>query len=273
MKTLRYLLYALVILGAGGLLAYEALIEKNLDSANVIKCGLIIAAAVLGMVKAPKSRIVNKKAVYQKAYNEFIQGAFQEEPKLERQFYNAIHDYNQDKYSHAIAKLEKLRKECHRSKEICAVSIFMGLCWDDMGMYPHAAQYYADALRMRPNASIASNLGLCYQRMGKTEEAEDCYRQSIAMDSQYAIGYNNLSVLYFRKADYREALDLARQAIAIDNNFAQALSTAALCCGLLGDREGYDQYYHLAVSNGYDGQRIIATLNRMRAEAAELSME
>ena len=267
MKALRYILYSLVILGAGGLLAYQYFVEQNLETGNIIKCGLIIAAAILGMVRPRKSRIVNKKLVYQKAYSEFVEGAFQNDPKLERIFYNAVHDYNRNKFSGAIAKLEKLRKECHSSSDLRAVTIFLGLCFDDMGIYPHAARHYAAALQMRPNATIASNLGLCHQRMGQMENAENAYRLSVSIDPKYAIAYNNLSVLYFRRAEYVEALEFAKKAIEIDHSLSQALSTAALCCGLLDDKEGYDHYYRLAVSNGYDGRRIIATLNRMQAEA------
>lgn len=266
MKALRYILYCLVILGAGGLLAYQAFVTKNLETSNAVKCGIIIAGAVLGMVRPRKSRIVNKKAVYQKAYSEYIDGAFHNDPKLEKVFYNALHNYNRNNYSGAVSKLEMLRKECHNSSDLRAVSIFLGLCMDDMGMYPQAAEHYYNAVQMRPTASVASNLGLCYQRMGKMEDAERFYHHAIAIDPKYAIAYNNLSVLYFRRGEYDKALELAKQAIEIDQCFAQALSTAALCCGLLHDKDGYDWYYRLAISNGYDGRRIVATLNRMLTE-------
>ena len=259
----------MIILGICGLMAYQAFVTKDLDTNNAIRGGLIIAAAIFGMVRPRKARIANKKAVYHKAYAEFIHDAFHNDPKLEKIFYNAVHDYNRNRFSGAINKLNALRKECRNSNDLQAVNIFLGLCCDDMGLYAQAAEHYDAALRIRSNAIIASNLGLCYQRMGKMENAENAYRLSISIDPQYAVAYNNLSVLHFRKAEYVESLELARKAIAIDNNFSQALSTAALCCGLLGDKEGYDRYYRLAVSNGYDGRRIIATLDRMLTEEPE----
>ena len=77
----------------------------------------MIAAALLGMFR-PRNRrqIANKKAVYQKAYGEYIQNAFAEDRKLEKQFYKAVDDYNQNRAAVAISKLNKLRKECHRSR-------------------------------------------------------------------------------------------------------------------------------------------------------------
>ena len=135
MKALKYILYGLVIAAAAGLLAYQALVEKNLDSSDVTKCILIIAAAIMGMLKPRKNRQVvsNKKAAYQKAYSEHIRNAFEDDPKLEAKFYNAIHDYNQNKPAAAISKLDKLRKDCQRSADLRAVTIFSALCYDDMG--------------------------------------------------------------------------------------------------------------------------------------------
>lgn len=266
MKALKYILYSLVILGAGALLAYQGLVEKNLETSDIIKAGLIIAGAVIGMVKPTKNKIVNKKAVYQKAYSEHIQGAFEGDERLEKDFYNAIHDYNNNKLSAALGKLEKLRKECHRSADIRAVTVFTGLCLDDMGLYEQAITSYEAAIALHPNSSLYSNMGLCYQRLGNAEASEKCYRQAISADPKNAYAYNNLSTLFFRQADYAQSLEFAKKAIELDNNFLQALGCAAICCGLLGDEEGYQNYYRRAVANGYDGRQIKATLERMKEE-------
>ena len=269
MKALKYILYALVILGAGALLAYQGLVEKSLESGDIVKAGLIIAGAVIGMVKPSKAKIVNKKAVYQKAYAEHIQGAFEGDEKLEKIFYNAIHHYNNNKPSAALAKLEKLRKECHRSADIRAVTVFMGLCLDDMGLYEQAIASYEAAIALRPNSSVYSNMGLCYQRLGNAEASENCYRQAISLDPKNAYAYNNLSALFFRQADYAQSLEFAKKAIELDSNFRQALGCAAICCGLTGDEEGYQTYYRRAVANGYDGRSITSMLQHLRESELE----
>ena len=227
MKVLRYILYGLIILGAGTLLGYLLLVEKSADTGDIIKCGLLIAAAIFGMVKTPKGRIVNKKAVYQKAYSEFIQNAFSEDPKLERMFYNAVHDFNRNRYSAAMAKLDKLRKQCQRTADLRAVTTFQALCLDDMGMQKQAAEKYEEALRMHPNSSIASNLGLCYSRLGKLDLAEKNYLLAISIDPTNAFAYNNMAAMLFRQLDYARSLEYALKALEHDNNLPQALGNAA----------------------------------------------
>jgi tetratricopeptide (TPR) repeat protein len=256
-KALRYILLSLVIAAAVGLLAYEIIVHKKLDSGNLVRCILIIAGAVLAMLKpAKKAPPVNKKALYQKAYSQFIQNPFAEEPKLEKKFYDAVHDYNRNKPSSGLAKLEKLRKECQRSGDLYSVTVFTALCLDDMGQYKEAIRQYDAAAHIRPCSTLYSNMGLCYQRMGDYEASEAAYLNAIKVDEHNAFAWNNLSALYFRRGEYGQALDYAEQAIEIDPKMPQPLATAAICCALLDERDDYEHYYRQAVSVGYDGQKI-----------------
>ena len=263
MKALRYILYSLIILGAAGLLAYQYFVEHNLESGNVIKCGLIIAGAIIGMIKAPRRRISNKKALYQKSYGEFIQNAFSDDKKLETQLYNAIHDYNMNKPAAAVNKLNKLRKECLRTADLYAVTVFLGLCYDDMRLYTDAIKEYEAALKIRATSTVYSNLGLCYYRTGNTEGAQESYENAIRIDPHNAFAYNNLSALFFRETDYYDALEYAEMALSEDPNMVQALSTAAICCALIGETEDYERYYRQAVTKGYDGKKIKATIQAL----------
>lgn len=269
MKALKYILYGLVIAAAAGLLAYQGLVEKNLDSSNITRCLLIIAAAIIGMLKPNKQRriVSNKKAAYQKAYSQHIQNAFEDDPKLEAKFYNAIHDYNRNKPAAAIAKLEKLRKECQRSADLRAVAVFTALCYDDMGLYDKSIPQYEAALGIRSNSSLYSNMGLAYYRLGDEAAAEKAYNDAIRVDPQNAFAHNNLATLWFRRGDYAQSLRWAEAAIAINSGMPQALSTAAICCAMLKDQEGYEKYYRQAVANGYDGKKIKDFLARMDPNA------
>ena len=263
MRVLRYVLCILLIVACLGLVGYQYYAQGHLETQQITKAVLIIAGAVLSMLRKPQPKVANKKATYAKAYSEYIQNAFQDSPKLERQFYDAIHLYNLDKPDKALKKLESLRKECQRTNDLRAVTVFTALCLDDMQVYDKAITQYQAALSMRNSSSLRSNMGLCFQRLGDFQEAEQCYEQAMQLDPKNAYAINNLSALYFRLGNYDEALDIAVEAIEVSPKMRQALTTAAICCGILGYDEEYQQYYRQAVANGADGNRIKQVIKNM----------
>ena len=264
MKALRYILPILLILAVLGLLGYQQFVEQSLQTSDLTRGAIIILGAVGTMFKKPKPRpVANKKALYQKAYPEFIQEPFSQDPKLERKFYEAVHDYNRDKPADGYAKLEKLRKECQRTGDLYAVTAFTALCLDDMHRYREALQYYDAARKIRDCSTLASNMGLCCNRLGDYEQAERFYREAIALDSKNAFAHNNLSALFFARGEYETALEIARNALACNERMPQALSTAAICCKLLGLEADYDHYYRRAVSAGYDGDKIKRVITQL----------
>lgn len=256
-KALPYILYSLVILAAAGLLVYQFLTGKGPESRDITRCILIIAGALTGMLRSRHRRTPgNKKALYQKAYGEFIQNAFFDSPKLEKKFYRAVDDYNLGRPAAAVAKLSDLRKECQRTADIYAVTVFTALCYDDMRAYEDAVKYYEDASRIREHTTLQSNVGMCYMRLGKNEAARRAYENAIRIDPHNANAYNNLATLYFRTADYHDALEYAELALRENENMPQALGCAAVCSALLGNQEEYQSYYRRAVAAGYEGQKI-----------------
>jgi tetratricopeptide (TPR) repeat protein len=52
---------------------------------------------------------------------------------------------------------------------------------------------------------------------GRSQEAMECWRQSIALDSQFAPGYRQIAGKLLEDGDYVEAAELLRQAIALDD--------------------------------------------------------
>lgn len=257
MKALRYILCIALILAAIGLLVYQGIVEKSLETSDLSKGVLVIIGAFGTMFKKPKQRpVANKKALYQKAYPEFIQEPFAEEPKLEKKFYDAVHDYNRSKPAAGIAKLEALRKECQRTSDLRAVTVFTALCLDDMQRYEEALEKYAAARRIKDCTTLASNMGLCCQRLGQFVQAADYYEEAIQLDANNAVAYNNLSALYFAQGEYEYALDAAKDALECNAKLPQALSTAAICCKLLDYDEDYEMYFRRAVAAGYDGEKL-----------------
>ena len=265
MKAIRYIVSILLILVCLGLLGYQYYTQDGLERNQVVRAVLIIVGAILSLLRGGRPKIVNKKATYAKAYSEYIQNAFQDSPKLERLFYDAVHLYNQSKLDKAVAKFEKLRQECQSTREMRAVTVFTALCLDEMQLYDKAIFQYQAALSMGDSSSLRSNMGLCHQRLGDFQEAERCYDQAVALNPKNAYALNNLSSLYFRTGNYDDALDVAMEAIAVNPQMRQALTTAALCCGILGYEEEYRQYYRQAVANGADGNAIKEIIKNMDA--------
>ena len=264
MKALRYVLPLLLILAVIGMLVYQGFVEKSLETNDLTKGMIIILGAVGTMFKKPRQRpVANKKALYQKAYPEFIQEPFADDPKLEKKFYDAVHDYNRDKPAEAIAKLEKLRKECQRTADLRAVTVFTALSLDDMHHYEEALAQYDAARKIKDCSTLASNMGLCCQRLGRFEDSAQYYAQAIRQDSTNAIAYNNLSALYFAQGDYENSLDAAKDALRCNEKLPQALSTAAICCKLLNYDEEYESYYRRAVAAGYDGDKIKRVIRQL----------
>lgn len=256
-KALPYILYSLVILAAAGLLIYQGLVAKNLESSNFVKGILIIAAAFIGMVRPKRQRKVsNKKPLYQNVYKDFIQNAFCNEPKLEKEFYNAVDDYNFGRFASGVDKLAKLRKECQRTADIYAVTVFTALCYDGMLAYKDAVKWYEDANQIRRHTTLLSNSGMCYLHLGQLDAAEEAYHKAIEIDENNAFAWNNLSGLYFKLGDYERSLEYAETAIEINAQLPQALGCAAICSALLGNDEEYRNYYRRAVAAGYDGSKI-----------------
>lgn len=263
MKALRYILPLIVIAIVIGIWIWQYNTPEGLEQRDMVKGLLIIAAAILSIFRRPRTLSVTQIPSYRKAYAEFVEDAFSTDSKLEHKFFDAVHDYNRNRLSRALKKLENLRQECTNSADIRAISVFTALCLDDMRLYDKAMEQYRYALNIRPNSTLYSNIGLCHIRLGQFSEAEVAFRNAIAMDERNPYPLNNLSAMFFRQGDYTQALDYALQAIQIDANMPHALSTAAICYGLLGDTEQYELYYRRAVTAGCDGKTIKSTVAKL----------
>lgn len=264
MKAFRAIVYGILFAAVIGLLAYTYTKTGTIDASTLVKAGLILVGLILSLLRSGRRSPAGKSvAVYRKAYAAFVSDAFLEDKKLERKFFSAVDDYNRSRYSQGLRKLTALRGECTGSRELYAVTVFMALCSDDAGLYDDAIRHYDAAIKIRPNGTLYSNLGLCYQRKGRFDLAHDALEHAVALDSHNAIAWNNLSALLFREGEYEGALNYAREALKRNAALPQALSTAAICCGLLGQEEEYQKYYRQAVANGYDGNKIKSVLNSL----------
>lgn len=269
MKKLPYILYGLLAAAMVGLLVWDYLPDRSIDRDTLTRAGLLLAGLVLSVLKLgsqSKRSVSNKKALYSKAYAEYIENVFPEDKKLEKLFFDAVDDYNHDKPAAGVAKLEKLRSSCVRRSDIYAVTVFLALCLDDMQVYDKAAEQYRAALSMSPRSSLASNLGLVLDRMGKADESAAAYEQAIRLDPKNANAWNNIAQQHLRNGNYEKSLETAARAAELNPRLYQAHNALAICSYMLGDREAYERHYRQAVSNGANGERIKAFLASLDAD-------
>ena len=105
-------LYVVVILGSLAWGGYEIYADGTLKTTSIIRCVAIIAGAVLGIFKTltghRRTVVVNKDAVYRKAYDKQIGRAFTTLPKEQKQFYHALDLYNNKEYKASLSVLENI---------------------------------------------------------------------------------------------------------------------------------------------------------------------
>ena len=268
MKKLPYILYALLAVALAALLVWDYMPDKTIEPQNLSRAGLLLLGLVLSALKLSSRstrKVSNKKALYTKAYAEYIQNVFAEDKKLEKLFFAAVDDYNQDKPAAGVAKLEKLRGSCVNNNDRYAVTVFMALCLDEMKLYDKAAEQYRTAVAMKPNSSLYSNLALALERSGKDEEADAAYEQAVRIDPSNANAWNNMAQKQMRNGNYEKALELAGKAAQLNPKLAPAHNALAICSYMLGDQESYEQHYRRAVSNGSNGERIKAYIASLDA--------
>lgn len=263
MKLARviYILLALVIVG---LLCYQGFVTKELNSSGLIRAILLLIAAVIGFLRTFRRNVANKKSTYRNAYGKHIGDAFDDDPKLEKQLYQAIDDFNKDAYSAGIRKLEKLDQQCTRSAQRFTVQFFMALCYEGQNNYRSAIESYRKALTMRQDSSAASNLGMCYTKIGDFSNAVEYYQLASRLDSKNPFPLNNLAQLYLRNGDYEEVIPYAMQAIQLDGNFRQANEALTVAYAMLDDPQQYEHYYRRSITCGSDGNKLKAFIRSLQ---------
>lgn len=264
MKALRYILVGLVGTATVGLLVYQGFVTHELTGPNLTKAILILAGLVLSLMKGSR-RGRATKADYKAAYGHLISTAFSEDPKLEKQFYKALDDFNRQKYPAALKKLEQLRISSPKSADRFAVTVFTALCHSRTGNYEEAIRLYSSALQIREHSTVASNMGSCYLELGKIEEALECFKRAVRADASNPNAYNNIAQLCIQTGKFAEAIPYAEEALSINAKMPQALNAMAICHAMLGNEAEYESYFRRAVACGSDGKTLRAYIENLKS--------
>ena len=235
------------------------------DPSNVAKGGLVIIGLIISLIRmigrtgggAPLRK-------YESAYREHIGGAFAapERKKQKKELLRAIADYNQNKYSSAISRLNGLYKECASGEEKGVVLFFLALSYSEAEMIDDAIEAYERSVGIYPRNSTAwSNLGLLYRQKGNTEKSIDCIETALDYDRDNAQAWNNLAQAYLAAGDWEKVIAPAERALSINPRVYPAETALTVAYYALDEHEKSKQYFERAVLHGANASRLSAVLN------------
>jgi predicted O-linked N-acetylglucosamine transferase (SPINDLY family) len=116
----------------------------------------------------------------------------------------------------------------------------LGMAHFQSGQVELAAQSLRQAVQSAPQPVFLSNLGTVLKAQNKLAEAEDAYRQALALAPDYAEGHFNLAVLLQGQQRLEEAAQSYRQALSLMPDYLAAyfnLGLLYLAQGRLGEAE------------------------------------
>ena len=235
-------LLSLLIVAAVGLLVWQGASNGWVfDQSNLVKGGLVIIGLIISLV-----RMIGRAGggaslrQYEAAYREHIGGAFAapERKKQKKALLQAMADFNQNKHSAAISRLEALYKECVSGEEKGVVQFFIALVHSDAGATDEAIAAYETSVGIYPRRSTAwSNLGHLYRQKGDTEKSIECIETALDYDRENAFAWNNLAQAYLAAGNWEKVIAPALRALELKNNFYQAESALTVAYFALDDRE------------------------------------
>ena len=112
--------------------------------------------------------------------------------------------------------VEYSEKSFKLNAELAQVNITLGMIHDGTGYYEDAVEDFNRALNIDPtNADAYRGLAKAYESLERTDEAEQIYKRSIILKSDYWAGYDALGLFYYRHARYEEAAEQFREIIKL----------------------------------------------------------
>ncbi len=108
--------------------------------------------------------------------------------------------------SHSLA-INPLKKVVAREPEMVQAWRALGTSLRSMGDFSEAAEAYARAQNLEPDAKIAFQIGYCAGKAGRITDSIDAYRSAVDLDPTYEKAWFNLCLSEIRAERYTEALD------------------------------------------------------------------
>lgn len=123
----------------------------------------------------------------------------------------------------------------------------LGLVAYHEGRLEEAVEWIMRAIGVAPSAMFYGNLGNALGGLGRHAAALECYRQAIALQSDYVHAHNNLGNTLRVLGRYDEAVQSFRRVIELQPDYAQAYNNIANALVDLGDLEGAIAHYRKTI--------------------------
>ncbi|MBQ7875664.1 MAG: tetratricopeptide repeat protein [Clostridia bacterium] len=232
-----------------GIVTGDDTIKEELP--RMIILALTFAGAIVKILWGTK-RVHKSLDFYEISYKKQLENAFSESPAKRKKLLKAVRFFDEDKYKKSIKLLTKLKNECTCSWDRCAVGLFLGRNYTDMGEIAKAHAVYKELIdRLEVNENIYNNMGylsqIYYQDM---EEALMYYKKALDINPKHANTYNNIANIYFNIGYWDDAEMFAKKALDLNPKVYQASSLLAIIYSCMGDEEEAGKYFTVAVSNG-----------------------
>jgi tetratricopeptide (TPR) repeat protein len=138
-----------------------------------------------------------------------------DQPKdLDRQFQNAVAEYNSGKFPEAAAQLESLVREVPESFEVHEL---LGLVYSAESRDTKASEHLERAVHLKPESTAArTNLATNYARLGKLDLAEKEFKKAVELEPKNFDTNHNLGELYIRSNKIADAVPYLEKAQRVD---------------------------------------------------------
>lgn len=251
MVFLRKLFFGLVMVGTAVLMIYLGPFAQTLTPRDFY-IGLLVMTVALYGIHWPEedTATTERKSMYQKPYQEYIQSAFSGKPKQVKKFYQALENFHYKDYATALEKFQKLRRKCRRPDDICAVCYFCAMCCTGLHNLEDGISYYREALRVCERDYLYKGLGDLLVATKQSKEGIAVVRRAIQLNDKDARTWHILAIAYLQLKDFAQALECYKKVLEIDPTHSQAIEEAVICSARLGDITQFEKYYDMAKAAG-----------------------
>ena len=185
--------------------------------------------------------------------------------RLHRQALKAYEDKELPKARKLFEKILKINPE-HLDAHY-----LLGTLLAQLGLPKKALVHLNTAARINPDSPmVLTNMGIIHLQANNYPDAEKCFQDSIALDSNQFQAHFNLAILFQQKQQIADAIDSYQFALKLEPNFFPALMCVAYLQLETGDFSSAEFNMRRAVSLQPDNVEALHLLSNILAQSGQL---